>query len=409
MKRTALALLLALAACAPRPETPSLPTLPAQPRLSLSPARFADLTGWGEDRQDEALPAFLRSCARIAKLAPDAALGDARIAGRAGEWQGLCREAQGLAKGNAQAARLFFENRFQPWRAEDDSKPGDKAAGLFTGYYEAELTGSRERNPKKRQVPVYGAPSDLVTVNLGEFRDEWRGQQIAGRIEGGHFRPYDIRERIEAGSIQSKAPVLAWADDPVDLHILHIQGSGRLKLAEGGEMRLGFAASNGQKFLGLGRILKDAGKIRDGEDGSMQAVRAWLKANPGEAAALMAKNPRFIFLRKIEGDGPVGAEGVALVPGRSMAVDTRFIALGLPLWLDSQEPGGKPLRRLMVAQDVGAAIKGVVRGDVFFGTGEPALELAGRMKSPGGYYLLLPKSLAPALAFSDAPAHPQAK
>jgi membrane-bound lytic murein transglycosylase A len=410
VKRAALALLLAVAACAPRPETPTLPpSLPSEPRLTLSPARFEELQGWSDDRQDEALPAFLRSCEKMSKLPPDAPLGDGKSAGRAGDWQPLCREAQTLPKGNPQAARTFFEKSFLPWRVEDGGKSGDKAQGLFTGYYEAELTGSRERNPKRKQVPIFGPPADLITVNLGEFRDEWRGQQIAGRIEGGHFRPYDPRERIEAGSLSGKAPVLAWADDAVDLHILHIQGSGRMKLAEGGELRLGFAASNGHKFLGLGRILKDAGKIRDGEDGSMQAVRSWLKANPGEAAPLMAKNPRFIFLRRIEGDGPVGAQGVALVPGRSMAVDNRFIALGAPLWLETREPAGKPLRRLMVAQDVGAAIKGVVRGDVFFGSGEAALDLAGRMKSPGVYYALLPKSLSPALAFSSAPAHPQTR
>jgi len=373
---------LLLAACAPIPAPPPAAP-PAPPKAVFTPIAFAELPGWGSDNGlGDALAALRRSCQVLTKRSDELRQGSSALpnGAKAGDWKAVCRALP--ANDDVPAARAFFETRFQPHRVAD----GEQEKGLFTGYYEAELKGSRTKL-RPGQVPLLGPPTDLVEVDLGQFREEWRDIRISGRIEGGRLRPYSTRAEIEAGKLGDKAPVLAWADDAVDAHILHIQGSGRLVLDDGSAIRLGYAASNGHRFVGLGKILAERGKA----SGSMQDIRAWLKTNRAEAPALMAENPRYIFLRIIEGEGPIGAQGVALTPGRSLAVDPRFIPYGAPLWLDTVEPGGKALRRLMIAQDTGAAITGVVRGDVFWGTGEAALAQAGRMKSPGGYFILLPK------------------
>ena len=164
-------------------------------------------------------------------------------------------------------------------------------------------------------------------------------------------------------------------------------------------LKLVWAAILGILFIGLGTILREHGKITPGNS-SMQAIRAWLKAHPGEASILMSENPRYVFFRLIRGDGPIGAQGVPLTPGRSLAVDSHYIPMGAPLWLNSRDPDGIPLQRLMVAQDAGAAIKGAVRGDVFWGAGESALEKAGRMRSRGSYYVLLPRERSVPIALN---------
>lgn len=346
----------------------ALPPLATTGPLSLEAVEWTSLPGWGADRPSEALPAFRASCARIVRLPEGRAMGSDGRAGLAADWLGPCGALRQVADGDNAGARAFFEQWFQPYRAMGG---GGLKDGLFTGYYEPELNGSRRPGGLYR-VPLHARPAGLP----------------ADPAKAG--QPYFTRAEIEAGAMGKTAKVLAWVDDPVDAHILQIQGSGRIRLDTGEVIRLGFDGSNGRPFVGLGRILVDAGKLEPGNV-TMQAVRAWLKANPGEAPALMARNPRYVFFRQITGDGPVGAGGVALTPGRSLAVDTAFVGLGTPLWLVTTDPDGAPIRRLMIAQDTGAAIKGPIRGDYFWGPGEPALEMAGRMKSRGGYYLLLPR------------------
>lgn len=403
----AAALLLALAACAPTP--PAAPPAPPS-ALTLEPATFDALPGWAQDDTAAAIPALLRSCDNVLRLPGDRAIGKDGIGGVAADWNGPCAAARSVPPDDHAAARVFFETWFRPFRAT----AGGKSDGLFTGYYEAELKGSRTPSPRFK-VPLYGRPADLVTVDLGQFLPDLRGQEIAGRVEGGRLKPYANRAEIDGGALKGKVPEVLWVADAVDAFILHIQGSGRVLLDDGSAIRVGFAGSNGHKFVGIGKVMLARGKVSK-DDSSMQAIRAWLRANPAEAPALMAENPRYIFFRLIDGEGPIGAQGVALTAGRSMAVDPAFVPLGVPLWLDSVEPGGTPLRRVMVAQDTGSAIKGPVRGDFFWGTGEPALDKAGRMKSGGGYYLLLPgqrsNRLAAAavqtrLAFISAPYHPE--
>ncbi len=357
--------------------------------MNLSAVGFAELPGWAADDVSAALPALARSCARLDGKKPEQFFdADIKPAGTVAEWRAICSVIP--AKADAASARGFLEKWFQAYLASDSN--GSK--GLFTGYYEPELRGAR-RPGGKYTVPLYGVPADLVQIDLSQFAPDLKGRSIAGRVEGGRLRPYPDRAAIEAGHLKDKGVELLWVDDAVDAFFLQVQGSGRVVLADGAVLRVGFAGHNGLGFVAIGRLLIDSGKIPR-EQMSMQAIRDWLRANPGEAEKLMRQNPRFVFFREIAGDGPLGAQGVALTPGRSLAVDRRFIPLGIPLWLDTSEPGAadKPLRRLMVAQDVGGAITGVVRGDVFFGAGEAALEQAGRMRSPGSYYLLLPKAAA---------------
>ncbi len=378
-----------LSACAPVEKPPEVPTGPD--RLSLAPLGFDQLPGWAEDSAAAVLPAMLKSCDRILKLPVDRSIGFDGIGGTAADWYGPCSAAARVPAGDHRAARAMFETWFNPWQISNDGK----VDGLFTGYFEPEIKGARQRQGRFT-TPIHGKPADLVTVDLGKFRSDLGPEQLVGRLEGAKLVPYPARAEIESGAIEAKTPILAWTDDPVDFAIMQIQGSGRVRLDDGTVLRLGVAGSNGHKFLGIGKILKDAGKL--GGDTSMPAIRAWLKANPVEARSLMVKNPRYIFYAFNAGEGPLGTEGVALTPERSMAVDSRFLPLGAPVWLDTLDPKGRPMRRLMMAQDTGAAIKGPVRGDVFWGAGEPAFEQAGRMKSPGRLALLLPKARSPRMA-----------
>ncbi|HYG88985.1 MAG TPA: murein transglycosylase A [Azospirillum sp.] len=377
----ALAMLLALTACEKEEPVPD--------RLTLAPVTFADLPGWAADRTAEAVPAFARSCAKIRTMPSDRSVGP--IGGKAGDWAEPCARLADLPPGDDAAARAFFEEWFIPYAAGNNGV----RRGLFTGYYEVELKGSRTPVPQYPQ-PLYKRPADLVMVDLGEFSDSWKGQRIAGRVLDGRLRPFEDRASIEAGSLSGKGLELLWVDDPIGAFFLQIQGSGRVMLPDGEEVRVGYAGQNGRKYVAIGKELIDRGELTR-EEVSLQTIRAWLKAHPEQAGDLMNKNPSYVFFQELTGEGPLGADGLALTPGRSLAVDRSFLALGLPVWLDAEDPldAGARLRRLLVAQDTGGAIRGPVRGDVFWGHGPDAELRAGKMKSPGEYWLLLPKGVMP--------------
>jgi len=379
-----LALALALAACAPRP-----PPAPPAPHLTLTQARFADLAGWRDDHVAEALPAMRASCAALMALAADAPIGPGGVAGTAQDWRLACAALSGIAAGDDQAARRAIDAAFVPWLAADNAV----SAGLFTGYFEPELRGARAPGGAYL-TPLLKRPPDLVMVDLGVFRPAWRGERIAGRVEGGRLRPYDTRAAIEAGALDRFHLGFLWVDDPIDAFVLAIQGSGRVRLADGTIVAVGYDGQNGQPYVAIGRLLVERGAL-DRDAVSLAAIRAWLAAHPQQAKALMDENPSYVFFREMSGPGPIGAAGVALTAGRSLAVDPAFLPLGVPLWLDIDDHGLK-LRRLVVAQDSGGAIKGVVRGDLFWGFGADAEARAGRMRAEGAYYMLLPRRVAPA-------------
>ena len=327
------------------------------------PANFADLPGWAESEPRAALEAFRRGCkAQRPSAAPLPV--DATVLR-----EGLARACRAAAAGetpDAAAARRFFEAHFAPWRVEGPNGP----EGLFTGYYEPTLEASRTRRAGFA-APIYALPPEAKA-----------GAVLAARAE------------IENGAAGKSWHALFWARDPVEVFTLHIQGSGRIALADGGVARVSYAGNNGHGYVAIGRLMRERGLLPEGGT-NMPAIQAWLRANPDAGRALMQENPRYVFFREVpENEGTKGQPGVNLTPLASLAVDPAFIPLGLPLWLDTTWPieKDKAMRMLVVAQDTGAAIKGPVRGDVFFGSGPAAALDAGHMAQRGRYFLLLPKA-----------------
>lgn len=357
--------------------------------VDLQITAFSALPDWSRDRQGDALIALRKSCPAL-RAGPTSVIGQHSV--RADDWAAICRAADKIAANDNTTARKFFERWFQPYLVTSDAG----SMGLFTGYFEAELRGAKTRSATYN-VPLHGLPRDLINIDLGHFDRKLKGHTVIGRVEKGRFYPYHRRGDIQKGAIDGTAPVIAWVDNSIDAFLLHVQGSGRVKLDDGEVLRVGYAGNNGHGYVSIGKALIKQGELAPGRAG-WAAIRKWIERNPQKEAALLAQNPRYIFFRIITGDGPIGSQGVALTPRRSLAVDRKYIPLGFPLWLDTVWPGGgdpRPLRRLMIAQDTGSAIKGPVRGDFFWGYGNDALAEAGRMKSSGRYFLLLPKSTTP--------------
>lgn len=380
-----------LAACAPSP-----PEVAPEPSLRLTPVAFSEIEGWDDDDVRPGIDAFVASCAALRNRPPEQPFGRDAAYGRVGDWAPVCAAADALQPANAGAARAFLERWLRPYAVTD----GAADVGLFTGYYEPLLHGARQPGGPYA-VPLYGPPDDLLLIDLAAFDPALAGRQIVGRVDGARVVPYYTRSEIDAGALDGRARELLWVDDPIDKFFLQIQGSGQVRLDDGSLLRVGYAGKNGHTYRAIGRDLIEAGELTP-EEVSMQSIRAWLEANPGQAPALMQRNGSYVFFRELEGlapdEGPPGAQGVPLTATRSLAVDPRFVPLGTPVWLETRVPwssGEAPFERLMVAQDVGGAIKGVVRGDVFFGTGPEAEAAAGRMKHPGRMFILLPAALAP--------------
>lgn len=354
--------------------------------MQLVPASFSDLLGWGEDDLQTLVPAFERTCARMLRAAPEKPLGPLPQAGTFADWQPACQAFVNLKDKTAANLKTYFEKNFTPYAVLLD----ESAEGLFTGYYEAQLNGSRTRGGPYN-VPLYARPDDLVMVDLGKFREELKGQRIAGRVKGSDLVPYETRAQIVAGEWPHNDKVLVWVDDAVDAFYVQIQGSGIVTLEDGSEIRIGYAGQNGHPYTAIGRELIARGAMTK-EDVSMQSIHDWLAANPDQADEVMNVNKSYVFFAEISGEGPLGGENVALTPLRSLAIDRSIFPYGLPFWLEAEHPVEKSMiRRLMVGQDTGGAIRGAIRGDVFWGHGEEAERMAGPMKSKGRYWVLLPK------------------
>jgi membrane-bound lytic murein transglycosylase A len=348
----------------------------APPRLGLTPVGFEALQGWADDDPSAAVPAFLRSCARFAKQ-PAAVFGPADRGidyGRVSDWLPVCSAARTLPANDQGAARRFFEGAFVPMAVGDY---GDRN-GLFTGYFEIELNGSRHRHGRF-QTPIYRRPPGLGAT------------------------PQYSRTQIEEGALAGRGLELFWVDDPVEAFFLQIQGSGQIRLEDGRIVRIGYDGQNGLPYVAVGRLLIERGEIARGKV-TMTSIAAWMRTHPQAGAALRREDPSYVFFRVVKGDGPIGAEGVALTPERSLAVDRSYIPLGVPIWVAASEQfiPDIAIRRLLVAQDTGGAIKGPVRGDLFWGAGAAAGNRAGEMDARGRYYLLLPRAAADRLAAEQA-------
>lgn len=364
-----LAVLGVIASCAVRPDALETGRLPGTAALSLAPGSYGQLAGWSGDNIAQALPAFAKSCERLKQQPADAPL-DPSVSGAnfgtVRDWRALCRDAAALPAGDDAAARRFFEADFVPVLVGSKGS----STGLFTGYWEVELDGAHTRGGPY-QFPVYRSPPDLV----------------AGR-------PYLDRAAIEDGALAGKGLEVMWLKSADDVFVLQMQGSGRIRLPDGGYERLVYQANNNRPFVNIYQIMLDKGLIPPAQF-SESAVRAWMREHPAEAAELRRQDPLYVFFQELKGDGPVGYEGAVLTAGRSLAVDHRFIPLGAPLWLDAHDKY-RPVavQRLVVAQDTGDGIVGPLRGDFFWGSGKSAQARGSNFYADGQYWVLLPRNVA---------------
>ena len=392
---TAVALALLVASCAtvqptavvsPPVAEPAVPSLPATYRQ----VAFSALPGWKDDRLQDVWPAFLVGCSALATSASATRAVLARP----------CVDANALDPRDAAAMRAFFETHFSPYEVV---AADGRTVGMVTGYYEPLLAGSRTQTAQFA-VPLYSAPDDLLTVDLTALYPELKDKRLRGRVDGHKVVPYWTRAEIERGKAAVAGKVLVYVDDPIEAFFLEIQGSGRVRLADGSVLRVGYADQNGHPYRSIGRVLIDRGEITL-DRASMQGIREWGRQHPAELPALLDENPSYVFFREVPPavpgsleariDGPLGSLGVPLLAGRAVAVDTRSVPLGAPVFLATTYPlSTRPLQRLVMAQDTGGAIRGAVRADFFWGFGDDAAREAGRMKQDGRMWLLWPKGEA---------------
>ena len=312
--------------------------------------RFDQLDGWVEDDHVQALSVFLQTCQDL----------------KGSDWASLCSLAKSQDLSNA---RTFFELFFRPVLIEDGKD------GLFTGYFEPELDGSRYPTPRYR-YPIYKQPPEAR--------------------QAGRWLPR--RDILTSGVMDNRGLEIAWVDDPVELFFLQIQGSGRVRLPDGQTLRVGYGGSNGHTYRSIGVELVRRGVYKSHQV-SAQVIKNWVRRNPEDGTELLYHNPSYVFFREVKtiraDQGPVGAMNRPVTAMRTVAVDPKYVPLGAPVWVEKD--GADPLRRLMIAQDTGSAIKGAQRADVFFGTGDEAGQKAGKLKDPGRMLVLLPIQWAYAL------------
>ena len=361
----------------------------AQPALALrlEQVSFSNLPGWQRDDHGAALRVFVRACGELTT----SGVGFSRkavLSGTRRHWLTVCEQAR-RADVSPVMARKFFEDHLVALNVTG-------VDGQFTGYFEPEVEGSRFKDGEF-SVPVLGRPDDLVKLSKSAATRLGVGY---GRVTDGTARPYFTRQQIEQGQLSSRNLELLYLRSWTDLFFMQIQGSGRVRLREGGNVRLGYAAKTGLPYTSIGKVLIDR-KEMTREGMSMQALRAWLKDNPDQARQVMWENKSYVFFRELNSHGtetgPVGAQNLPLTTLRSLAIDRRYWALGVPLWVSTTVFAGgrlEPFNQLMVAQDTGSAIKGPSRGDVFMGTGHQAGLDAGAMDQAGSLTALVPRALA---------------
>ena len=382
---------------------------PAGSSASYKAVDYAVIPQWHQQNFVKSLEAFIQGCGKLQVQAG---------------WQNVCLQAMQTHRQN-QAAQQFFEQYFTPWQVSENGKLG----GTVTGYYEPVLTGDTHATHRAR-FPIYGIPYDFVSVelpanlrnskavvrirqtgqnsgriasdgnytaNLATFPISAHTTTLKGRFVGNDFIPYHPRNEINGGALNGKAPILGYADDPVELFFLQVQGSGRLKTPTGQYIRLGYADKNEYPYVSIGRYMADRGYLTLAQT-TMQGIKAYMQQNPQKLAEVLGQNPSYVFFRRLDdgNDGPIGALGTPLMGEYAGAVDRHHITLGAPLFVATTHPETQyGLNRLIMAQDTGSAIKGAVRVDYFWGYGDEAGRVAGKMKHPGYVWQLLPNGVAP--------------
>ncbi len=373
----------------PSPRPVPVPT-PPEPVVRYEPVAWSGLPGWSEDDLREAWPAFLKSCRSLRFRA---------------EWASACGAAQALDAQSTQGIRAYFDRYFQAYAIVRQTGTLREDTGLITGYYEPLLKGARSASGRF-SAPLYAPPPDLLTIDLSSLYPELKGKRLRGRVQGNRVIPYYNRAELQ-GNASLRGREIVWVDDSLDAFLLQVQGSGRVQLPNGDVIRLQYADQNGYPYQSIGRYLVEKGELTV-EQATMPGIRQWLAANPQRLKEVLDANPSFVFFteEKLEDptQGPKGAQGVPLTPGRSVAVDPASVPLGTPVFLDTTYPAtDRPLRRLVVAQDTGGAIKGAVRADFFWGFGHEAGDQAGRMRQPLRMWMLWPKGAALPAQSTSAP------
>ncbi len=372
-----------------RQATAMLTPVPAMAGATLQPVAYARIPGWARDDAAAAFATFLQSCAALSTAPAEVGpVSNPRLVPGLNRACAAAR-ALGTATPAPGIARLFFEANFRPFALQPTARP----AGFLTGYYEPEVDGSPVRTDRFN-VPVYGRPLDLVPS-----RPQADGNKGAvSRYDGERLVPYWDRAAIEDGALAGRGLEICWLQDPIDLFFMQIQGSARVRLPDGQVLRLNYDGHNGQPYVPVGRLLIERGQVpRD--QMSMDRIRSFMEADPAAGRALRRENPSFVFFRAVplaSGAGALGAQGVGLTPGRSIAVDRELHTYGTPFFIDARLPlrstvSDTPFQHLMIAQDTGSAIVGPARADIFFGAGAEAGRIAGRMRDPGAFFILVPR------------------
>nr|WP_320049684.1 MltA domain-containing protein [uncultured Desulfuromonas sp.] len=363
--------------CAVTPgKAPSRPVTKSERGDAVRPVNWSALPGWQDDDPLALLQTFVAGCQSLKY--------------RSG-WKEVCSKAVEIH--TPAAARSFFEHDFQPWALLNDDGSED---GLITGYYVPDLDGSRQSS-SQYPYPVYARPDDLLVIDLSSVYPELGDYRLRGRIEGQRVVPYWNRAEIDGFNQPLHGHELCWVGDPVELFFLQIQGSGRINLDDGTQIMVNYADQNGHPYQSIGALLLERGEMTR-DQMSMQNIAAWGRQHPSLVQDMLNENSSYVFFRELDEGvtSPPGALGIPLTGQRSLAVDPRYIPLGAPVYVATRWPDrDEPLQRAMVAQDTGGAIKGRVRADFFWGVGDDAGEMAGRMKYPGRLWLLLPLGIEP--------------
>ncbi len=347
--------------------------------ITLKKISFNLLPGWNGANVKKSLLAFQMSCKTFLKQDPTHRVGSQHIKLQAKDWHPACRAALSIDSNFEVSARTFFEKWFYP--IEFAKK--QPIHGLFTGYYMPQVKGNLTRT-EQFHTPIYGMPGEQAL----------RESKLKNRNKSGTFAHY-TRAEIDHGALNNKAPVIAWIKSPVERLFLEIEGSGVIKLASGKSLYLGYAGENGAPYTSIGHVLIKKG-VMTKDNASKGAIKRYLESQPKEGNTILHKNRSFVFFQNLKKPMALGAKEMALTPGYSLAIDKEWIPLGAPLWLttkipDKQHDNEKEFQRLMIAQDTGGAINGLMRGDIYWGSGKKATFLGEHMKNKGRYWLLLPK------------------
>lgn len=354
----------------PRAPASALTTPP--PALLVS--SFDTLPGWRQDELFRAWTGFLHGCMVLRTQAG---------------WQNVCRDSASVNPQDTAAIRDFFESRFQVYRVVN---PDGSDEGLVTGYYEPVVRGSRTRSARF-PYPIYGVPKDLLTVDLTSLYPDLKNMRLRGRVEGSRVIPYYSRAEIETGNAPLAGNELYYLDDIVELFFLQIQGSGQIQLDDETIARVGYADQNGHPYRSVARVLIDRGELPLAKT-SMQGIKEWGRNNPSKLNEVLNQNPSYVFFKDLPLNlpGPLGTLRTPLIAEHAIAVDQRVIPLGAPVFLDTTYPASsQKLQRLVMAQDTGGAIRGAVRADFYWGSGDEAGKQAGRTKQKGRMWVLLPR------------------